>query len=127
VIAANISGGNWLRSSFVGMKLGIVAFLVPFFFVVNPALIGRGAPWDVTICAVTGLVGAIFMAGGFFGFMRSRLNPVFRVLYFGAGVLLLAPSGTLSLAGAGAAALGLVLESLTMRKGGAGAAARSAD
>ena len=108
VIAANISGGNWLRSSFVGMKLGIVAFLVPFFFVVNPALIGRGAPWDVAMCAVTGLAGAILMAGGFFGFMRSRLNPAFRVLYFAAGVLLLAPSGTLSLAGAGAAALGLV-------------------
>jgi TRAP transporter 4TM/12TM fusion protein len=127
VIAANISGGNWLRSSFVGMKLGIVAFLVPFFFVVNPALIARGAAWDVTICAVTGLAGSIFMAGGFFGFMRSRLTPVFRVVYFSAGVLLLAPSGTASLAGAGAAALGLIVESLTMRKGVARAAARSAD
>ena len=127
VIAANISGGNWLRSSFVGMKLGIVAFLVPFFFVVNPALIGRGAPWDVAVCAVTGLAGAILMAGGFFGFMRSRLNPAFRVLYFAAGVLLLAPSGTLSLAGAGTAALGLLVESLTMRRGGVKTAARSTE
>ena len=39
--------------------------------------------------------------------MRSRPQSVLRVLYFAAGVLLLAPSGTLSLAGAGAAALGL--------------------
>jgi TRAP-type uncharacterized transport system fused permease subunit len=116
VIAANISGGNWLKSSFVGMRLGIVAFLAPFFFVLNPALIGRGAPTEVIICAITGLVGAVFLASGFFGFMRSRLNYAIRVIYFSAGLLLLSPSTRTSLIGIIIAIVGFCLEEALIRK-----------
>ena len=74
VVAANISGGNWLKTSLFGMRLGIVAFLAPFFFVVNPALIGRAAPLDVLFCAVTGLAGSIFLASGFFGYHEEQVK-----------------------------------------------------
>lgn len=116
VIAANIAGGNWFRTALVGMRLGFVAFLVPFFFVLNPALIARGPAVEVAIAAVSGAAGAIFMAAGFFGWFRTRLNALLRLVYLGAGVMLLAPSMALLAAGAGAAALGVGAETLRARR-----------
>jgi TRAP transporter 4TM/12TM fusion protein len=116
VIAANISGGNWFRTALVGMRLGFVAFLVPFFFVLNPALIARGPTAEVLIAAASGAAGALFMAAGFFGWFRTRLNAALRLAYLAAGVLLLAPSTALLAAGAGVAALGLRAETLRARR-----------
>ena len=116
VIGANISGGNWFKTSLVGMRLGIVAFLVPFFFVLNPALIARGTMFDVITCTVSGVVGAVFLAAGFFGYMRSRLNVFLRALYLLVGGLLLAPSNRLFLVGGALALLGLGVESVLLMK-----------
>ena len=116
VIAANISGGDWFKTSLVGMRLGIVAFLVPFFFVLSPTLIGRGPMVDVVLDAISGLIGSVFLAAGFFGFFRSRLNLPLRALYFGGGCMLLAPSNELLLVGAAVSAAGIVVENLLMRR-----------
>jgi TRAP transporter 4TM/12TM fusion protein len=116
VIAANIAEGNWFKTSVVGMKLGIVAFLVPFFFAVNPALIGRGPAGDVLLYAVGGVAGAILMAAGFFGYFRSRLNGPLRLLYFAAGALLLAPGGRLLAFGAALAAAAFAIENTLIRR-----------
>lgn len=116
VIAANIAGGNWFRTALVGMRLGFVAFLVPFFFVLNPALIARGPGVEVLIAAVSGGAGAVLMAAGFFGWFRTRLTALLRLIYLAAGVLLLAPSMALLAAGAGVAALGLGVETLRARR-----------
>jgi TRAP transporter 4TM/12TM fusion protein len=116
VIAANISDGNWFKTSLVGMRLGIVAFMVPFFFVINPALIARGPMLEVATVAASGLVGAIFLASGFFGYFRSRLNWLLRLIYLAVGALLLAPSNRLLMAGVALAAIGLAIETMLMRR-----------
>ena len=122
VVAANISGGNWFRTSIVGMKLGIVGFIIPFYFVPNPALLGR-APWlDVVGYATAGIAGSIFLAAGFFGYFRSHLNYLQRAVYFGAGGLLLAPDPWLALAGGVLALASIAAENLMMRTRGAAAA-----
>ena len=116
VVAANIAGGDWFKTSLVGMRLGIVAFLVPFFFVLNPALIWRGATSDIVLHGVAGLAGAVLLAGGFFGYVLSPLNWFLRVLYLAAGGLLLAPYKNLLLVGVALAAAALVIELLSKRK-----------
>jgi TRAP transporter 4TM/12TM fusion protein len=116
VVAANIAGGDWFKTSLVGMRLGVVAFIVPFFFVLNPALIWRGATSDIVLHGVAGLAGAVLLAGGFFGYVLSPLNWLLRVLYLAAGGLLLAPYKHLLVIGAGVAAATLVLEVFFKRK-----------
>jgi TRAP transporter 4TM/12TM fusion protein len=116
VVAANIAGGDWFKTSLVGMRLGIVAFLVPFFFVLNPALIWRGATADIVLHGVAGLAGAVLLAGGFFGYVLSPLNWFLRILYLAAGGLLLAPYKNLLLIGVALAAAALVIELLSKRK-----------
>jgi TRAP-type uncharacterized transport system fused permease subunit len=93
-----------------------VAFLVPFFFVLNPALIWRGATSDIVLHGVAGLAGAVLLAGGFFGYVLSPLNWFLRILYLAAGGLLLAPHKNLLLAGVALAAAALVIELLSKRK-----------
>lgn len=115
VIAANISGGEWLRTAFVGMRLGLVAFLVPFFFVLNPALIARAEPFEVAIAAGSGAVGAVLLAAGFFGRFGGRADPVVRALCVAAGVLLLAPDLLMLAAGGGTLAVAVLLHRLTRR------------
>ncbi|HEU5178087.1 MAG TPA: TRAP transporter fused permease subunit [Burkholderiales bacterium] len=113
VVAANIAGGDWFKTSLVGMRLGIVAFIVPFFFVLNPALIWRGPAADIVLHGTAGLAGAVLLAGGFFGYLLSPLNWLLRVLYLGAGALLLAPYKHLLVIGVGLAVATLVVESLS--------------
>lgn len=126
VVAANISGGNWLRTSIVGMKLGIVGFIIPFYFVTNPALLGR-APWpEVAGFAIAGTAGSIFMAAGFFGYFRSHLNRFLRLAYFAAGCLLLAPDAWWALAGAAAAVAAMVIEQVLLHAAAPGGPAPGA-
>ena len=91
IVAANISGGNWLRTALVGMRLGVVAFLVPFFFVLDPALVGRAGWAPILLHSTTALLGAVTMAAGLFGFFRVRLRLLQRIAATGVGALLLYP------------------------------------
>ena len=67
VVAAGIAKGEWLKTGFIAMKLGAVAFFLPYFFVLNPALVARRGAVDVSVAAVTGFLGAIAMAYSLFG------------------------------------------------------------
>ena len=116
VVAAKIAGGDWFKTSLVGMRLGIVAFIVPFFFVVNPALIGKGTAQDIVFHAAAGLAGAILLAGGFFGYVVGHLHWSMRGVYLVAGALLLAPDKRLVAAGAVLAGAALAIEFLGRRK-----------
>lgn len=117
VVGANLGGGNWLRVAYVAMRLGFVAFLLPFFFTVNPSLIARGQPFDILLNSITGFIGAILLASGFFGYLRSKLNIPLRALYFAGGFMFLVPSFKLFFAGILLTAIGLVFESIRMKKG----------
>jgi len=107
VIAANISGGNWFKTAFVGMRLGIVAFIVPFAFVVNPALIGRAEPLEVAVASLTALAGVVFLAAGFAGYLLDRIGILSRALHLVAGMLLFVPDPDYSIPG-GVLAAGLL-------------------
>ena len=102
IIAANIGGGNWLKTALVGMRLGAVAFLIPFFFVLEPALVGRESWGLIALHFATAVLGAISMAAGFFGYFRAQLNMIQRLVFIGAGVLLLYPDPYYCAVGLGA-------------------------
>ncbi|MBM3790665.1 MAG: TRAP transporter fused permease subunit [Acidobacteria bacterium] len=105
IIAAGMGGGNWLKTAFVGMRLGVVAFLIPFFFVLEPALVGREALSSILLHSASALAGSIAMAAGFFGFLRTPLNTIQRSVLVGIGVLLMYPDPYLSILGVSIGAL----------------------
>jgi TRAP-type uncharacterized transport system fused permease subunit len=97
------------------MKLGAVAFFLPYFFVLNPALVGRSGALDVSVAAVTGFLGAIAMAYGLFGWLKSRLNLLIRFLFFAGGLMLLFPEHMTSLVGLGVVLVALAGERMVKK------------
>jgi TRAP-type uncharacterized transport system fused permease subunit len=97
------------------MRVGIVAFIVPFAFVVNPALIGRAEPNEILIASLTALIGVVFLAGGFSGFLLSRLTIFSRLIHVLVGFLLFIPNPNFSIVG-GAMAIVIVLAELIQSK-----------
>jgi len=99
IVAAGIAKSNWFKTSLVAVRLGIVAFIIPYFFVLNPALAGRSDFFSVVIYSGSAFIGAIMLAFGFFAHINNKFNLMLRVLFVGSGLLLMYPSHILSIIG----------------------------
>lgn len=109
VVASGISKGDWMKTGIEAMKLGAVAFCVPYFMVLHPALAARGEPMDIAFSAVTGFIGAVSMAYGLFGWKDSFFNFPLRILFLVGGAMALFPGLMLSLSGLGVTIAGFFL------------------
>ena len=99
IVAAGIAKSNWFKTALVAVRLGIVAFIIPYFFVLNPALAGRSDFFSVVIYSGSAFIGAIMLAFGFFAHINSKFNLMLRILFVGSGLLLMYPSHVLSIIG----------------------------
>jgi len=99
IVAASIAKSNWFKTSLVAVRLGIVAFIIPYFFVLNPALAGRSDLFSVVIYSGSAFIGAIILAFGFFAHINNKFNLMLRVLFVGTGLLLMYPSHIMSIIG----------------------------
>ena len=61
-VAAGLAGAPPLKVGLQSMRLGSTMYFVPFFFVLNPALILRGEPLQIAIVVVTAFVGILLIA-----------------------------------------------------------------
>ena len=98
--AAGIAKSNPLKTGLEAMRLGTIIYFVPFFFVLNPALIGIGEPLEIAIVFVAALVGIILVSAGLQGYLigagplgkgLSPLHWVLRLALIGSGMMLALP------------------------------------
>jgi len=68
-VAATISGGSPMKTAFTCMRLGIVLYFIPFFFVFNPSLILQGTIVEAFYLFAFCLVGITFIAAGLEGYL----------------------------------------------------------
>ncbi|WP_229837414.1 TRAP transporter permease [Thalassobaculum fulvum] len=61
--AATISGSDPMRAGFTAMRIGSIIYFIPFFFVMEPALILRGETLDILVVLASALVGVTLVAG----------------------------------------------------------------
>jgi TRAP transporter 4TM/12TM fusion protein len=111
--AAAISGGNPMRVGYLACKLGIVAFVIPFIFVYEPALLLIGKWYDVVQAVITAVLASTILAVSLMGFLYRNIGYVARVVFFIAGLLLMYPGTKTDIAGfliAAATTLILVLK-----------------
>ncbi|ALO47247.1 TRAP transporter permease [Pseudohongiella spirulinae] len=75
--AASIAGASSLATGFKAMRLGSVIYFIPFFFVLDPALILEGSPGQIAMATLTAGVGVLLIAGSLqdylpgFGFLDN--------------------------------------------------------
>ncbi|MEM7178215.1 MAG: TRAP transporter fused permease subunit, partial [Pseudomonadota bacterium] len=67
--AASIAGASPMRAGIEAMKLGGVIYVAPFFFVLNPALIGEAGTLEVLRVLAEALIGIWFVAAAIQGFI----------------------------------------------------------
>lgn len=102
-VAAGISGGNQLKTGLLAVRLGLVGFLIPFFFLTNPELLIGVVP-DVKIyeylwIAFTASAGTIALAGGLQNFLLTECNLVERILLILVCPMMLCPGITTDIIG----------------------------
>ena len=67
--AASLAQSNPMRTGFEAMRLGSVIYFIPFFFVLNPALIMQGSAEQVLTVTATAVVGVILLASALQGYL----------------------------------------------------------
>ncbi|KAA2237745.1 TRAP transporter permease [Salinarimonas soli] len=67
--AATIARANPFQVGLVSMRLGSVIYIVPFLFVLNPALILKGTPFEIAEAIVTAAVGIVLICAALQGYL----------------------------------------------------------
>jgi len=99
-VAAGIARAAPMQVGLQSVRLGSAMYFVPFFFVLNPALILRGTPAEILIVVATAIAGITLIAaaleGYLIGFGTLRFGPagaLARLLLMGAGIAMALPGG----------------------------------
>ena len=102
--AATVAGANGIRTGVEAMKLGSVIYFIPFFFVLNPALIGRGSVLEIFTVFFSAIAGIILISSSLQGYLvgignlkNSRyLEWPIRIMLGFSGILMALPGGDIT-------------------------------
>jgi TRAP-type uncharacterized transport system fused permease subunit len=102
--AAGISGANPMETSVTSFKIGITAFVVPFMFFYNAALLMDGTFLEIGRALVTAVAGVFLLASGIQGwFMGARAAWFLRLALIVAALCLISGGLITDLIGLGIA------------------------
>ena len=95
-----IAKSNPMKTALNASRLAIAAFIVPYIFAFNPAMLFIDADVvQVVIIIVTSLVGTTGVAGGLEGYMVTNMNPIQRILAVVGGLCPIIPGTVTDLVG----------------------------
>lgn len=90
--ASAIAKSKPMNTAFNATQLAIAAFIVPFIFSLNPALLFINTnPFEVILIIITSLLGIFGVASGIRGYSISETNVIERTLLIFGGLLLIYP------------------------------------
>lgn len=122
--AATISGATPMQAGFTAMRLGSIIYFIPFFFVLEPALILNGEPIQILVVLISALAGVTLIAAatqgylvGYGAFAAGTIGLIGRIVVFLGGLLFAFPGSAdlgvghwdAVIAGAVVAAIGLAI------------------
>jgi len=90
--ASGVAGADFWKTGWNAARLGVVSYIIPLFFVYEPALLLMGSIDEIVIAAVTGLIGCYFLASGMMTYLLKELNWLQRILMVACGIAMLYPS-----------------------------------
>lgn len=102
--AATMARADPWKTSWIAVKLGLAAFVVPFMFYTSPVLLAQGDGLAIFLATLTATLGVILLACASDGWMFGPLPLLFRLLLAAAAGCLLVPEHATDLVGIGLAA-----------------------
>ena len=117
-----IAKSNPMKTAFTASRLAIAAFIVPYMFAFNPAMLLI----DTTVLSViqmtiTAVIGIFGVAAGMEGHCFARMNIVIRLVEICGGLMLIHPSLLTDIAGLALVLGGLAFQFMLGRKNAAAA------
>ncbi len=112
---ASIAESDPMRTGFVSVKLAIVAFIIPFMFVYQPALLWQGGMAEVAVATVTAIIGVIGIGGAMQGWLLVGCKPWERPVLMLGGLTLIYPGTMTDLVGFALLAVVTLLQLLRRR------------
>ena len=94
-VASGIAGSDQTKTGIWAVRLGLIGFIIPFFFLDNPVLligVDRNATMMTTLWAVvTASMGTVSLVAGLEGWLVTKCNVIERILLIAAAPAMLYP------------------------------------
>ena len=90
---AAIAGASPMRTGYASMRLGIIAYLIPFVFVFDPLLLFQGPGHLIFLAAMTAFAGTVVIGIAMAGYFVRPIGWVGRFFLAAGGIGLLIPPG----------------------------------
>ena len=111
--AAGISGANPMETSVASFKIGIAAFIVPFMFVYNSALLMEGTWAEVIRAGATATFGVFLLSASVQGWFMGRRSAWFvRAIVLAAALFMIEGGGVTDIIGLALFGLAFGIQSL---------------
>ena len=109
-VAAGIAGADINKVGWTAFFYGITCYILPFMFLLGPALMMNGTGLELVQAFISGIAGVFCIACVVVGFMRTALLVWMRALLAVAGLALLHQGSLTDLAGFALLALIIIIE-----------------
>lgn len=87
--AASVAKDDPMKLGIAAWRLGLSGYILPFIFIFSPELLMLGEPLAIIQAAITAAIGVFALSLSLEGFFKYQINIVFRVLLFGAALLMI--------------------------------------
>ena len=109
---AAIAQANPMKTAFTATKLAIGAFIVPYVFALNPAMlfINTDGAWEVILICITSFAGIFGVSAALEGYFLTHMSWYERLISVAGGLLLIYPGAVTDAIGLGLVAIVLVIQ-----------------
>jgi len=114
--AAGIAGADSMKTGVTGFVYALVAFLVPFIFIYQPAILLIGSVKEIIMASFVLLLGTVYLAAAMAGYLIIPLNKVKRGILLAGALLLIMPEPITDIIGLVMGTSILVLNLIISRK-----------
>lgn len=98
--AAAIAKSDPNKTGLRAFRMGLVAYIIPFIFLLSPAILMVGSTGEVLMAVITSVLGIFCLTGAVEGYIFQHWSIVPRLMLAVAAILLLIPGTVTDLAGA---------------------------
>ena len=97
--ARAISGGSWMRIAIISMGLSLGGYIIPYYFIYQPAILMEGSLWVTLRIVITVIIAMFFIEAGVFGYFTKPASWLERILFVFGGLLLMGARFTTDIIG----------------------------
>ena len=114
--AATIAGANFWKTGVAAFLLGLPAYLIPYAFIYNQALLADGTVAEIAAAVITTAIGVTFLVIALIGRVAAVESIAARAVLFACAMLLIAPNLTAGIIGGSVGLVACAVSLVWMRR-----------